>query len=82
MIRPDQIPDEVVEAVAMVLHANNELLYDVSWDDLGDYDKDAYREEARAAIAAALNAWQGMEMRPTFNPSRIILPLTQESPND
>ncbi len=36
----------------------------------------------RGAIAAALNAWQGMEMRPTFNPSRIILPLPQENTDD
>ena len=29
-------------------------------------------------IAAALNAWPGMDARPTFGPSRIILPLSQE----
>lgn len=54
------IPDEVVEAAAMILHANNEVLEDVPWDDLGDYDRDTYRAEARAAIAAALKAWPGM----------------------
>jgi hypothetical protein len=36
----------------------------------------------RGAIAAALNAWQGMEVRPTLNPSRIILFLPQEKQND
>ena len=33
---------------------------------------------ARAAIAAAINAWPDAEARPTFGPSRIILPLPQE----
>jgi hypothetical protein len=32
----------------------------------------------RDTLAAALNAWPDMECRPTFTPSRIILPLTQE----
>jgi hypothetical protein len=79
MIRPEQIPDEVVEAAAKVLHANNEVFHDVSWDDLGDYDQEAYREEARAAIAAALNAWPDSfitkysEGAPAFN-----IPLPQK----
>ena len=33
---------------------------------------------ARAALTAGLAAWPGMECRPTFTPSRIILPLTQK----
>jgi hypothetical protein len=37
---------------------------------------------AKGAIAAAINAWPDMEMRPTFNPSRIILPLTQDNTDD
>lgn len=53
------IPPEVVEAAARVLHANAEVFHDVLWDDLGDYDREAYREEARAAILAALKAWPG-----------------------
>ena len=32
----------------------------------------------RDIIRTAINAWPGMECRPTFTPSRIILPLTQE----
>jgi hypothetical protein len=36
------------------------------------------RDGLRAAIAAALNAWPGVDYRPTFGPSRIILPLPQE----
>ncbi len=42
MIRPDQIPDEVVEAVMYCFHT---------------------RSSARAAIAAALSAWQGESKR-------------------
>ncbi len=57
MIAPKLIPDEVVEAAARVLHANAEVFHDVLWDDLGDYDQSAYRDEARAAIAAGLSAW-------------------------
>jgi hypothetical protein len=79
MIRPEQIPDEVVEAAAMVLHANNEVFHDVSWDDLGDYDQEAYREEARAAIAAALNAWPGAI---DCGDGWIELPLPQEGNYD
>ena len=41
-----------------------------------------HQRYARAAIAAAINAWPEMECRPTFTPSRIILPLTQENNND
>jgi hypothetical protein len=40
---------------------------------------DGETDEA-VAIAAAINTWPGMECRPTFTPSRIILPLTQEKP--
>jgi len=36
----------------------------------------------REALAAGLAAWPEMERRPTFTPSRIILPLTQENNND
>ena len=53
MIKPDQIPDEVVAALqrAHGFHISPQ------------------------ALATALNAWPDMECRPTFEPSRIILPL-------
>jgi hypothetical protein len=84
MIKPDMIPNEVVEAAAMVLHANNEVFHDVSWDDLGDYDQEAYREEARAAIAAALNAWpDGCVGESECGWHRYIeLPLPQEKSDE
>lgn len=78
MINPDMIPDEVVEAAARVLHANAEVFHDVLWDDLGDYDQEAYREEARAAIAASLNAWPGAHL---VGDMGIYLPLHTENPN-
>lgn len=59
MITADMIPDEVVEAAAIVLHANAEIFSDILWDDLGADDKEAYCLEARATIAAALTAWPG-----------------------
>lgn len=80
MIRPDQIPDEVVESAAIVLHANNEMFHDISWDDLGGYDQDAYRDEARAAIAAALNAWPSIQgaWYECDTPTAYIIPLPQK----
>lgn len=36
----------------------------------------------RNCLAAAINAWPGMDARPTFGPSRIILPLTQEKSDE
>ena len=68
-----KIPDESVEAAAMAFAYHDGY----TWGSSG-LDHDAIRETARAAIAAALNAWPDVEMRPTFNPSRIILPLPQE----
>jgi hypothetical protein len=70
VIRAEQIPDEVVEAAARTLAGSAQL------------NLMAWNAHARASIAAALNAWPDMEVRPTFNPSRIILPLTQEIPDD
>lgn len=77
------IPDEVVEAAARVLHANAEVFHDVLWDDLGDYDQGAYRDEARAAIAAALTAWPGAyRSDPALFGHKLILPLTQKDDTD
>jgi hypothetical protein len=66
MIRAEQIPDEV----AWKLH---DKLWKVGGPSV---------DEVRAALAVALNAWPEMSARPTFGPSRIILPLTQESKDE
>ena len=56
MIKPEQIPDEVVEAALKK------------------------RGLMREAIAAALNAWPGMEIEMVFvEEGYLILPLPKES---
>jgi len=64
MLMVDQIPYEVKRAMR------------VAWTKRKNSDAP---EKIMADLAVAmLNAWPGMECRPTFTPSRIILPLTQE----
>ena len=75
MIRADMIPDEVVEAAAKAAYENQRTR---KWDRCGYVGQQQLRRDARAAIAAALNAWPEMSARPTFGPSRIILPLPLE----
>ena len=67
MIRADMIPDEVACLA-------DEAYYDIAGENPTMSDEDIMKH----AIAAALNAWPGMDCRPTFGPSRIILPLPQE----
>jgi hypothetical protein len=69
MIRADMIPDEVVEAAREAW-----LRSDVN-----------AKEDWRAAIAAALNAWMVSSARriyPTLGPIRIVLPPPQEENTD
>ena len=81
MIRVDQLPREVVEAAAIVLMSRLMVSQQDAlhvWSGMYEPEKEQFRREARASIAAALNAWPEMSARPTFGPSRIILPLPQE----
>lgn len=68
MIRPDQIPDEVVEE----LHA-------IFADDFGTLIP---KGSCRAAIAAALNEWPGWAISPyapvEIGKDYLILPLPQK----
>jgi hypothetical protein len=66
MIRPEQIPDYVVEAAAKAIYEDYIALHsqpewNPSWEELDNRMdatyREVYRHEARAAIAAALNAW-------------------------
>ena len=62
MIKPDMIPDEVVEAAAIVVMgrlmvSQQDALH--VWSGMYEPEKDQFRREARASIAAALNAWPG-----------------------
>lgn len=56
MIRADMIPDEVVEAAAKAAYENQRTR---KWDRCGYVGQQQLRRDARAAIAAALNAWPG-----------------------
>jgi len=73
VIRPEQIPDEAVEAAAR----------DMALTEWGDTEMwDVFTKRAESAIAAALNAWPGWEgswMGDGDTLYRtIILPLLQE----
>ena len=64
MIKPEQVPDEVMHALSLRL------------------DYVATKQEWRAAIAAAINAWPGMYTRadePDATDTAIILPMPPES---
>jgi hypothetical protein len=64
MIRVDQIPYEVKRAMRAAWARRN--------------DGDAPEKHMADLMLAGLNAWPEMSARPTFGPSRIILPLPQE----
>lgn len=83
MIDPSMIPDEVVEAAATVM---SDAVYPPTkyypWSEQPDWHKDLWRTRASAAIAAALNAWEGGDviLNSKYNP-RISLPI-KENVND
>ena len=67
MLKANQIPDAVARMA-------DEAYYDTAGENPTMSDEDIMKH----AIAAALSAWPEMSARPTFGPSRIILPLPQE----
>lgn len=83
MIRADTIPFEVVEAAAIALHARwviicvqdggDPLDYE-RWEGLEDDEKQSWRQEARASIIAALQAWPKADQYL----GAVVLPLPQE----
>ena len=80
MIRAEMISDEVVEAAA---HAVVTAAYKIDPDArVNELTMEEYGALARAAIAAALNAWPGaQESGMTMGPYKshiYILPLPQE----
>lgn len=74
MIRPDQIPDEAVEAAAR----------DMALTEWGDTKMwDVFIKRAESAIAAAINAWSGAcEIEDHDRIPYLALPLPQENQND
>jgi hypothetical protein len=83
VIKDEQLSDEAVEAAAIteLRELNgwpNDMVTRQIWDTMHISEKTRLLKKARAVLAAGLAAWPGMECRPTFTPSRIILPLTQE----
>lgn len=89
------IPPEVVEAAAMAAWNEDRRQAAInrrpgagrmpSWDSLGALRQTHHMNQARAAIAAALNAWPGMRMMvdiDTGDDAAIKLPLPQETHND
>jgi hypothetical protein len=75
MIKPEQIPDEVEEAAGLAV-----------WNFPISVDPDTARQIARAAIAAALNAWPGAETRledwHTPPETILILPLPKDAADE
>jgi hypothetical protein len=89
MIDPKQIPDEVVEAAArrehdMDFEASGDLHWP-AWGTLSDAMRAWRKKRCRAAIAAALNAWEGAVKESDQmggNWHRLILPLPKDAANE
>ncbi len=85
MIDPKQIPGEAVEAAARKMAETQDDdwskpdLFITTASDTAESCRDVYREMARAAIAAAINAWPGRGMRTIMDANgsypTIFLPL-------
>lgn len=73
------IPAAALEAGSRTL-CNEQRLF---WHGLRSEAQDIIREEARAAITAALEAWPGMRISwLASNDGAIVLPLPQEASDD
>ncbi len=85
MIRPDQIPDEVVEAAVKAEYEHHFRHSCKKWpEDCYEKEREGWRINQRLAIAAALSAWPGATMygpHPSgHGPAvpQLILPLPQK----
>jgi plasmid replication initiation protein len=79
IILPTSVPDEVVEAAAKAAYENQRTR---KWDRCGYVGQQQLRRDARAAIAAALNAWPGRALAGYAGEACHILPLPQEPRDD
>lgn len=74
MIKPEQIPDEVVEATAWAMC--DDINGEGAWDETPFRHRPMWRSAACAAIAAALDAWPWVGISPHVDGGwRIVLPL-------
>lgn len=88
MIRPEQIPDDVVEAAAMAVYEAWCKFHGVNatsmpWIDIDDEERQACFAEATVALIAGLEAWPGGWIDTLEEAAgvrrTIILPLHQEA---
>ena len=97
MIKAEQIPYEAVEAAAKkeyeIACARGSNTWP-KWEFLPAHRQELWRNDARAMITAALNAWPGAGLQTSgritgsdasgeylYALDRLILPLTQENNN-
>ena len=77
------IPPEAVEAAARAIcetfRAAMNMPNEPEWDASNPTLKDAYRNEARAALRAGIAAWPGMLVEWHSRGPGIILPLSKEN---
>jgi hypothetical protein len=67
MIRPEQIPDEVVEAAVKADYEHHFRHSCKKWpEDCYEKEREGWRASQRLAIAAALNAWPGLKLVPSW----------------
>jgi hypothetical protein len=83
LIKPDQIPDEAVEAAAKSIYF---VFTEINigdgedrWERLPPRFRAEYREEARAAIAAALLAWPGALTERRARCDAVVLPYNLDT---
>lgn len=74
------IPPAALEAGTKELFAREEWV--IPWDELEEYDRDFYREQARATFEAMVAAWPEMEIetwvdRRGAKGKDVILPMPQ-----
>ncbi len=75
MLKPDQIPDEAVEAAA------KELAYTNGWRN--QQGVEVCKPVVKDIIAAAINAWPGVSrLHRDCDKPHVTLPLTHEARNE
>jgi hypothetical protein len=80
MIDARMIPDEVVEAAAI---AGYQKSTSKAWEKAGHINQQNWRRAALAALAAALNAWEGAdEFEDADRRGYLTLPLPKDTADE